>query len=120
MRVLDLIFWLFAAGVVAFIAWNFLQLLVSAFTDRGRPTPARKPREGNEDSEGTGGLESGAALAGTYAISSDSTSLDSGTSDSSSGDSGSGDSSSGESGSGGGDHSGGGGDYGGGGSSGGW
>src|SRR5687768_4445282 len=105
MHALDVIFWIFFASVVAFIAWTFIQLLVEGFKDRRHQRFSKRPVR-----PAKGGASSGDAAAAM--IGSDlGTSMTSG--DVASGESGGGDS-------GGGEFSGGGGESGGGGSSGGW
>ena len=94
MFILDIIFWAFAAFVVAFILYNFLSLLFS----RDHALRRRKPHSGGT---GAGGMSVDASYGDT--------SVSIGGSDSSGSDS-----------SGGGDFSAGGGDFGGGGASGGW
>lgn len=108
MHLLDVIFWLFFAGTAGFIAWTFLQLLLSGREDR------RRPARGSASLMGAAGAADSPVDTGLGFSQGDA---------GSSGDSGGGDASGGESGgdsSGSGSSSSGGGDYGGGGGSGGW
>ena len=102
MRLLDLIFWLFAAGVTAFIVWTLISLVIEAIRDRRPRRPVKRPAT-RDTGIGDVGLTLSASDYGTA-----STSHAAGSSDSNSSESG------------GGEYGGGGGEYGGGGSSGGW
>lgn len=122
MHPLDIVFWVFAASVAAFIGWNFLRMFIEILSDRRHRPAVKRPARPAEVAipvGAAGGVSSGGDAASLMSASADSGSITYGEAAGGeyAGESG-GDSSSGDSG--GGDFSGGGGESGGGGSSGGW